>query len=63
MTKQRRLCLASPKANKIRPEGLAHLRQPKVLARQHQNYEGHGYPMALGYAEGRSALEDLNGQR
>ena len=48
---------------KIRPEGLAHLRQPKVLARQRQNYEGHGYPMALGYAEGRSALEDLNGQR
>ena len=48
---------------KIRPEGVAHLRQPKVLARQRQNYEGHGYAMALGYAEGRSALEDLNGQR
>jgi hypothetical protein len=48
---------------KIRPEGLAHLRQPKVLARRRQNYEGHGYAMALGQAEGRTALEDLNGQR
>ena len=41
----------------------AHLRQPKVLARERQNYDGHGYATALGYAEGRSALEDLNGQR
>lgn len=48
---------------KIRPEELAHLRQPKVLARQRPNYDGHGYATALGYAEGRSALEDLNGQR
>ena len=48
---------------KIRSEGLAVLRQPKVLARQRQNYEGHGYAMTLGYSEGRSALEDLNGQR
>jgi hypothetical protein len=48
---------------KIRSERLAHLRQPKVLARQRQNYEGHGHTMALGYAEGRSVLEDLNGQR
>ena len=47
----------------IRSEGLAVLRQPKVLARQRQNYEGHGYAMTLGYPEGRSALEDLNGQR
>ena len=47
----------------IRSEGLAVLRQPKVLARQRQNYEGHGYAMTLGYSEGRSALEDLNGQR
>jgi hypothetical protein len=46
---------------KIRPEELAHLRQPKVLAHQRQNYDGHG--TALGYAEGRAALEDLNGQR
>jgi hypothetical protein len=48
---------------KIKPERLAHLRQPKVLARQRPNYDGHGYATALGYAEGRSALEDLNGQR
>lgn len=48
---------------KNRSERLAHLRQPKVLARQRQNYEGHRYATTLGYAEGRSALEDLNGQR
>ena len=47
---------------KIKPEKLAHHHQPKVLASHQQNYEGHGYPMASGYAEGRSALEDLNGQ-
>jgi len=35
---------------KIKPERLAHLHQPKVLARQQQNYEGYGYGMALGYA-------------
>ena len=48
---------------KIKPERLAHLHQPKVLARQRQNYEGYGYGMALGYADGyRSGLE-LDGQR
>jgi hypothetical protein len=47
---------------KIKRERLAH-HQPKALASHQQNYEGHGYPMALGNAEGRSALEDLNGQR
>ena len=35
---------------KIKPERLAHLHQPKVLAPQQQNYEGYGYGMALGYA-------------
>ena len=35
---------------KIKPERLAHLHQPKVLARQQQNYERYGYGMALGYA-------------
>jgi hypothetical protein len=33
---------------------LAHLGQPKVLALQRQNYEGHGYAMTLGRAEGYS---------
>jgi hypothetical protein len=33
---------------------LAHLRQPKVLALQRQNYEGHGYAMTLGHSEGYS---------
>ena len=51
------------KEQKIKPGGAAHLRQPAVLARQRQNYEGHGYATALGHGEGRSALEDLNGQR
>jgi hypothetical protein len=37
---------------KLKPERLAHLHQPKVLARQQQNYEGYGYGMALGYIEG-----------
>jgi len=37
---------------KVKPERLAHLHQPKVLARQQQNYERYGYGMALGYAEG-----------
>ena len=37
-------------------------RKPKVLARQHQNYEGHGYAMTLGYSEGRRALELNNNQ-
>ena len=35
-------------------------RKPKVLARQHQNYERHGYAMTLG--EGRRALELNNNQ-
>jgi len=39
---------------KIKPERLAHLRQPKVLARQRQNYEGHGYAMTLGRSGGYS---------
>ena len=46
---------------KIKPERLAHLHQPKVLARQKQNYEGSGYGMALGYAEGYHP--GLDGQR
>ena len=46
---------------KVKPERLAHLRQPKVLARQGQNYEGYGYGMALGYAEGYRP--GLDGQR
>jgi hypothetical protein len=33
---------------------LAHLGQPKVLALQRQNYEGHGYAMTLGHSEGYS---------
>jgi hypothetical protein len=32
----------------IRPETLAHLREPKALAHQRQNYEGHGYAVSLG---------------
>jgi len=32
----------------IRPERLAHLREPKALAHQRQNYEGHGYAVSLG---------------
>jgi hypothetical protein len=35
---------------RTRPERLAHLREPKVPARQRQNYEGHGYAMNLGYS-------------
>ena len=46
---------------KIKPERLAHLGQPKVLARQRQNYEGYGYGTALGYAEGYHP--GLDGQR
>jgi hypothetical protein len=46
---------------KIKPERLAHLHQPKALARQQQNYEGYGYGMALGYAEGYHP--GLDGQR
>jgi hypothetical protein len=46
---------------KIKPERLAHLHQPKVLARQRQNYGGYGYGMALGYAEGYHP--GLDGQR
>jgi len=58
--------LAKPDADSHRPgrkissERFAHPRQP---ARQLQDYEGNGNAMALGSAEGRSALEDLNGQR
>jgi hypothetical protein len=48
---------------KIKPERLAHLHQPKVLARQRQNYEGYGYGMALGYAEGYHSGLELDGQR
>jgi hypothetical protein len=39
---------------KIEPERLAHHREPKVLARQRQNYEGYGYAMTLGRSEGYS---------
>ena len=52
----------SPKPErKIKRERLAHLHQPKVLARQQQNYEGYGYGMALGSAEGYHP--GLDGQR
>jgi hypothetical protein len=44
---------ADAKANKPRKP---------ALARQHQNYEGHGYAMTLGYSEGRRALELNNNQ-
>jgi hypothetical protein len=37
---------------KIKPERPAHLHQPNVLARQRQNYDGHGYAMAVGYTRG-----------
>src|SRR6516162_9741837 len=33
-----------------RPERFAHHREPKVLARERQNYVGHGYAMSLGYS-------------
>jgi len=36
----------------IRPEGLAHLREPKALAHQRQNNEGHGLAGALGLVGG-----------
>jgi hypothetical protein len=39
---------------KIKPERLAPLHQPKVLARRQQNYEGYGYGIALGHSEGYS---------
>jgi hypothetical protein len=45
---------ADAKANKPR--------NPKALAGQRQNYEGHGYAMTLGYSEGRRALELNNNQ-
>ena len=47
---------------KIKPERLAHLHQPKVLAPQQQNYEGYGYGMALGYAA-EGYHPGLDGQR
>jgi len=46
---------------KIKPERLANLHTPKVLARQGQNYEGYGYGMAFGYTEGYRP--GLDGQR
>jgi hypothetical protein len=46
---------------RIRPERLAHLREPKALAHQRQNYEGHGYAMTLGYTQGYNA--GLDSQR
>ena len=52
---------AATRTRKIKPERLAHLGQPKVLARQRQNYEGYGYGTALGYAEGYHP--GLDGQR
>jgi hypothetical protein len=45
---------------KTRPERLAHLRQPKVLARQRQNYEEHGFAMNSG---GYSRALELDGIR
>jgi hypothetical protein len=47
---------------KIKPERLAHLRQPKVPARQRQNYEGPGYAMTSGSGGYSRALE-LDGIR
>ena len=46
---------------KIKPERLAHLGQPKVLAVQRQSYEGYGYGMALGHSEGYSPGLDSQG--
>jgi hypothetical protein len=46
---------------KIKPERLTHLHLPKVPARQRDNYDRHGYAMALGYSEGYHP--GLDGQR
>ena len=46
---------------KIRPERLVDFHQLKVRARQRRNYEGYGYRMAAGYAEGYHP--GLDGQR
>jgi hypothetical protein len=46
---------------KIKPERPAHLHQPKALAHQRQNHEGHGYAMAVGYTGGYRP--GLDGQR
>jgi hypothetical protein len=52
----------SPKPErKIKRERLAHLHRPKLLPRQQQNYEGYGYGMTLGSAEGYHL--GLDGQR
>ena len=46
---------------KIRPERLVDFHQLKVQARQRRNYEGYGYGIASGYAEGYHP--GLDGQR
>ena len=46
---------------KIRPERLVDFHQLKVPARQRRNYEGYGYGIASGYAEGYHP--GLDGQR
>jgi hypothetical protein len=46
---------------KIRPERLVDFHRLKVPARQRQNYEGYGYGIASGYAEGYHP--GLDGQR
>ena len=46
---------------KIRPERLVDFHQLKVRARQRRNYEGYGYGIASGYAEGYHP--GLDGQR
>jgi hypothetical protein len=47
---------------KYRPEKLAHLHKPKVLARQRERQEG-GYSVALGYSEGSGYRPGLDAQR
>jgi hypothetical protein len=48
---------------KNKPERLAHLHKPKGLAREREKHEGHGYAMALGYAEGSGYRPGLDAQR
>ena len=47
---------------KNKPQKLARLRKPKVLARQRERQEG-GYAVALGYAEGSGYRPGLDAQR
>jgi hypothetical protein len=47
---------------KSKPEKLAHLHKPKVLARQRERQE-EGYSVVLGYAEGSGYRPGLDSQR